>query len=166
MKKSIVVVALVIVMVIVTFTGCGEIELLDTQEILKVKELPQYGTSKEDYLKDIEMLFELLAYAEYNEDDVGESLIKVKQYTVFTKEGTSIKNAFIELLELSQKGIGLGEQMTADNYENILEKMFEVNEKIDKIMNQDLEKLVEDLLLAAKEAGVDAEELQSLGFDF
>lgn len=171
MKKSIIAVVLCVVMMLVTFAGCGELELdnlPEWEELLELDVTPEakYSTSKEDYAKDINTVLELSAYAEDSEDDLDVALAKVKQYKFFTKEGTEIKNLYIEVLELSKEGMKLTECMTENNYEKVLEKMMELNEELDKIMNQDLETLIDDLLSAAKNAGMEAEDLQSLGLDF
>lgn len=157
MKRKIFTVVLCMAVMFFALAGCGDLNL---------EEFTQNSNSKENYAKDIETVLNMSTYLESSEDDIDEMLKQVKKATVYTPEGIVIKNSFVKVLKLCKEGIELTENITESNYEKTLGRLLELEEEIGEIMDQKIEEQLDALFLTAQNAGVEAEDLQSLGLDF
>ena len=163
MKRRMYTVVLGIVLLLFVLTGCGENTLQENSNSSVFKEKETFSTSKEDYLKDIESVMEMSAYLEYSGDNFDEIIKTVNSISTSTKEGKRIKNSVIEAMELSKEGLELTNRMTEDNLEETLEKVLNLKSELDELLEKATGEQIEDLLLAAKKAGVTATDLQEIG---
>jgi len=156
MKK---IMAIILCMLVMAFTlaGCGELNL---EELLQTEDL------KDNYIKDIEAMSTISKCLQSGNGDLDGMLKEIKGITVYTLEGIVLKNTYIKMLKLCQEGAEVSKQMTASNYEESLERIVELQMKIDEITNQKMEKQIDALLEAAKRAGVEGEDLQAAGIEF
>ena len=166
MKKNVFVIVLLVMMLAVA--GCSEItgDKVSKESTIPKSDLtdgvPQ-RTAKEEYLNDIEAVMGLSVYLEEAEGDMDSILSEVKKVQLCSKEGKQVRNTYIKILDLSKEGIELVERANENNYEEILKKSYELQIQIEDLMETTLEEQLDDLLVAAKKAGVQAEDLQERG---
>lgn len=165
MRKKRFALMLCILILLMVVTGCGEYALYENSNSSMFKEKETFSTSKEAYLKDIQIVMEISAYLEYSGDDFDAIIKTITETNVSTKEGNTIKDSVIKAMKLAKEGLELTNNMTEYNYEETLEQVFEIKEELDVLLEKATNEQLEDLLLAAKEAGVEAEDLQTIGLE-
>lgn len=159
--------AVVLCAMMFTIVGCSEIAVDTVAKENTVSDvdfdwIPQSATKKE-YLDDIEAVLGLSVYLQETEEDMDSILSVIKNTKVHSREGKRALDTYIRIIELSQKGIDLMERMNENNYEEILKKSYALKAQIEALMGPTIEEQLEDLLIAAKKAGVQAEDLEKRG---
>lgn len=166
MRKNFFVIVLCVMMF--TIVGCSEIRV---DKVTKESSIPKFdltdwipqSATKEDYLNDIEVVLSLSVYLQETEEDMDSILSVIKNADVRSKEGKRVRDTYIEIIELSKEGMELAERMNENNYEVILKKSYGLQAQIEELMGTTIEEQLDDLLLAAKKAGVQAEDLEKRG---
>lgn len=142
MKKKFLVVAMTFVLAITMLAGCGG------------------GTSKKDYLNDLEELVNV-SDVDVDTDDPDEMIDSmndlIKGLKMSTPEGKKIKSDMQELVKLLEK---MAKMEDAD-YDEIMEIYSDYMDLVSKL-EDDFEKFGE----AAEDAGVDEDDLEDMDFDF
>lgn len=137
MKKRIMVTVMALMLSISMLAGCG-------------------GSSKDDYLNDLNEIAEFYQDMAGISDDPGEMASLLKDMNVKTSEGKAMKDDFQELI-------------------NIMNTMLENQDDADVLMKalgdisdlyESIEKHAENFVDAAEKAGVDDDDLEDFDFDF
>lgn len=156
-------------------TGCGSLELDESAEPFVLEDFledlglgtldtyTEYSTSKEAYLDDVMAMMEMVGYVGYSGAELDEITATIKVINVSTKEGHEIKDAMLKAMELSNEGLELSNNVTEDNFYESYERIAELLQEIDELWAEIEDEKIDKLLLAAKKAGVEAEDLKERG---
>lgn len=140
MKKRILATVTALTLVFAMLTGCG-------------------GTSKDDYLDDIEEISSLSdadisSDPEEMADDLNDIL---KDLKLKTPEGKDIKKDLQDMVDILDKMVKNMDDLDEDDAEEMYNDMMEIYD--------DLEKHVNDFIEAAEDAGVDDDDVEDLDID-
>lgn len=182
MKRKIIAIELCMIMIFGMLTGCGEVEMEDSTEPFVLEKFLSdlgnsfgvYSTSKEAYLDDIMAIMEIIGFMGYIEADPEDVLTVIEGISVSTKEGNETKDSMVKMWKMSIEVVELSMAVELLKITDSATDadLVETNEQIDKLIVE-IEKISEEteneklteLLLAAKEAGVEAEDLKARGID-